>query len=183
MIYLIGGSPRVGKSIVCQQVAARLALGWISTDVLKDLLRVSGAKVTSIEWNVFDTITATAEWFFPYLERFVWGVNSLAQGYVIEGVDFMPAQVAALSDRFQVRCVFLGCSSMDLERFERFPGKSPGYIGLPENLRRQIVEHVPVHSELVRREAGRYGYPYVDTAGDFEARAAEAGALLTSGTN
>ena len=33
---------------------------------------------------------------------------------VIEGVDLLPAQVAQLSARWQIRSVFLGCSKMTL---------------------------------------------------------------------
>lgn len=180
MIYLIGGSPRVGKSILCQQVAAKLAIGWISTDVLKELLKVQGANITSIAWSDPATIRATAEWFYPYLERFVWGIGSMAESYVIEGVDFLPEQIAQLSQKYQVRCVFMGCSEMTVERFEQFPGHSPGYIGLPEGLRQQIIQHVPIHSELVQQEAERFGYPYIDMVGDYQARLAEAEALLSA---
>ena len=180
MIYFVGGAPRVGKSILCQHIAAKLAIGWISTDLLKDLLRVQAAKVTSVLWNEPTTIVATAEWFFPYLERFVWGVNSLAEHYLIEGVDFLPAQVAKLSTQYPIRCVFLGCSEMTLERFEHFPGRSLGYIGLPADMRRQIVQHVPMHSELVQRETERFGYPYIDMVGDFQTRLSEADAALTA---
>ena len=72
---------------------------------------------------------------------------------------------------------------MTLERFEHFPGRSPGCIGLPEDMRRQIVEHVPMHSELVRREAERFGYRYIDMVGDFQARLHEADAVLTGGVD
>lgn len=46
---------------------------------------------------------------------------------------------------------------MTLERFEHFPGYSPGHIGLPRDLRQQIVQHVPVHGELVQWEAEQFG--------------------------
>jgi hypothetical protein len=75
----------------------------------------------------------------------------------------------------------LGCSKMTLERLEQFPGHSPGYIGLPADLRRQIVQHVPMHSKLVQREAEDVGYPYIDMVGDFHARLREANAVLTGG--
>ena len=179
MLYLVGGAPRVGKSIVSQQTAAKLALGWISTDVLKELLRVQAPNVTSVQWNEPATIAAAAEWFFPYLERFVWGVSSMAEHYLIEGVDFLPAQVAAIATKYPIRCVFLGCSEMTLDRFEQFPGHSLGYIGLPDPLRRQIVQHVPMHSALVQREAECFGFPYIDMVGDFPSRLREANAVLT----
>ncbi len=182
MIYLVGGPPRVGKSILCQWTAAKLAIGWISTDLLKELLKVQTSNVPGVRWNESATIMATAEWFFPYLERFVWGVNAMAEHYLIEGVDFLPAQVAKLATRYPIRCVFLGCSDMTLARFDHFPGRSPGYSGLPEDVRRRIVQHVPRHSELVQREAERFGYPYIDMIGDFQARLQEADAALTAST-
>jgi hypothetical protein len=183
MIYLVGGAPRVGKSILCQRIATRRSLGWISTDVVMDILRMHASDAMHVQWNVPASIPATAEWFFPSLERLVWGVSSLAAHYVIEGVDFLPAQVAALAAQYPIRAVFLGCSTMTLERFERFPGRSPGYIGLPLDKRRAIVQHVPMHSDLVRREAEAFGYPYVDMVGDFPARLEEAEARLTPHAN
>lgn len=181
MIYLIGGAPRAGKSILCQQVTSRLKIGWISTDLLMELLRVKNNDGIKADWNASpEAIQATAERFFPYLERFVWGVSSMAEGYVIEGVDFLPAQVRQLSKRYQIRSVFVGCSEMTLECFDQFPGRSPGYAFLPEEMRRQIVHDVPLWSEFIRQEANHFGYPYVDMTGDFSSRLQEAEAMLTA---
>jgi hypothetical protein len=102
MIYLIGGAPRSGKSILGQQVSAQLKVGWVSTDLLAELLRLKDEDVKA-EWNaVPEAITALAEWFFPYLERFVWGASSLAENYLIEGVSFLSAQVAELSRQYPI---------------------------------------------------------------------------------
>ncbi len=68
MIYMIGGSPRAGKSILAQQFAARMQIGWISTDLLLEQLRVANVEGVTREWNATpEAITAAAEWFFPYL--------------------------------------------------------------------------------------------------------------------
>ena len=82
MIYLVGGAPRAGKSILCQQVSSRLKIGWISTDLLMELLRVKNEEGRKTEWNAApEAITANAQWFSPYLERFVWGVSSMPRCY------------------------------------------------------------------------------------------------------
>ena len=180
MMYLIGGAPRVGKTILAQQLCTTLKVGWISTDLLTDLLRVANAPDRKMKWDASpEAITAAAEWFFPYLERFIWGVSSFTDQYVIEGVKFLPAQVAQLSTQYPIRAVFLGCSRMTLEDFTQFPGRSKGYIDLPEAHRRQIVEDVPRWSAFIRQEAERLGYPYVDMAGDFSQHLSEAELLLT----
>ena len=170
MIYLVGGAPRTGKTILGQRISSKLGIGWVSTDLLVQLLKVAGIEGVKTEWNAApEAIRADAEWFFPYLERFVWGVSSLAEDYVIEGVDFLPAQVAQLSTQYQIRSVFLGCSRMTLEDFDQFPGRSRGYGGLPEEMRRRIVQDVPRWSEFIRRECERFDYPYVDMVFDFPA--------------
>ena len=80
MIYLVGGAPRAGKSILGQQVAARRHVGWVATDVLRSLLNDEGAA----RWNASpEAISATAEWFLPYLERFISGISSLADDYLL----------------------------------------------------------------------------------------------------
>lgn len=179
MIYVIGGAPRAGKSILCQQIAAKLKIGWMSTDLLLDLLRLKNESGVKREWDASpEAIRAHAEWFFPYLERFLWGISSLAENYVLEGVDFLPEQVIQLSMRYQLRPVFLGCSSLTLEVFDGHPGRSRGYSSLPEDLRRQIVEDIPLWSDFIRQESNRFGLPYVDMAGNFPGRLEEAEAIL-----
>jgi len=181
MIYLVGGAPRAGKSILGQRLCTTLKVGWVSTDLLMELLRVANAAGRKMEWNAApEAIAAAAEWFFPYLERFIWGVNSLADHYVIEGVDFLPAQVAQLSTQYPIRAVFLGCSRMTLEGLNQFPGRSQVYGSLPEAQRRQIVQDVPRWSAFIRQEAERFGYTYVDMVSDFSQRLAEAEMVLTT---
>ena len=181
MIYFVGGAPRAGKSILGQQVATKLNVGWISTDLLQELLRVKNDEGVKREWNAdSSTITANADWFFPYLERFIWGVSSLAEQYLIEGVDFLPGHVAQLAAQYQIRAVFLGCSRMTLESLDQFPGRSQGYSYLPEAIRRQIAQDVPRWSEFIRLEAERFSYPYIDTVDGFPDRLQEAEAVLTT---
>jgi hypothetical protein len=182
MIYFIGGAPRAGKSILGQQVASKLKIGWVSTDLLAELLRVKNEEGVKNEWNAApEAINSMAEWFFPYLEKFVWGVSSLAEDYLIEGVSFLPAQVVQLSNQYQILAVFLGCSIMTLESLDQFPGRSLGYSFLSEELRRRIALDVPVWSKFIQRECERFGCSYFDMAGDFSQRLHEADALLTTG--
>ncbi len=180
MIYFIGGAPRAGKTILGQRISADLRIGWISTDLLWQVLQSKKVEGTNIEWDASPTaITATAEWFFPCLERFVWGINTQAENYVIEGVAFLPEQIAKLSANYPIRAVFLGCSKMTLERFDRFPGRSPGYSFLPEGVRRQFAHDIPTWSEFVRKETLRFGFPYIDTSDDFRSDMDKAASLLT----
>jgi hypothetical protein len=164
-----------------ERLCTTLKAGWISTDVLMDLLRMANVPGCKMQWDAAPgAITANAEWFFPYLERLIWGVSSFTDQYVIEGVDFLPAQVAALSTHYPLRAVFLGCSRMTLEDFTRFPGRSKGYINLSETQRRQMVGDVERWSGFIRQEAERLGFTYVDMVGDFSQRLTVAEMVLTA---
>jgi hypothetical protein len=145
-----------------------------------ELLRGKNAEGVKVEWDASpEAISANAEWFFPYLERFTWGVSSQAEHYLIEGVDFLPAQIAQLSLNYPIRSVFLGCSRMMLERFDQYAGRSPGYSHLPEAFRRKIVLDIPIWSRFVQGEAERFNYPYFDLADDFMSHLKEAEEVIT----
>jgi hypothetical protein len=164
-----------------QQIATKLNIGWISTDLLVEILIVKNEDGIKTEWNAApEAISNDAEWFFPYLERFVWRLTSHTENYVIEGVDFLPVHINQLANQYAVKSVFLGCSNMTLERFDQFPGHTHGYSYLPKSVRQQFVNDIPLWSDYVRKETIRFNYPYVDTYDDFSSRLLEAEALLTS---
>jgi hypothetical protein len=181
VIYFVGGAPRAGKTILGQQISTKLSIGWVSTDLLLTLLGMTKVEGIKTEWNAApEAITANAKWFFPYLETFVWGVNSMVEHYVIEGVDFLPTQVAELAAQYPIRTVFLGCSRMTPATLEQFPGRSQGYSGLPEEFRRQIANDVPLWSEFIRQQSESFGYPYIDTVNDFPKQLIQAESILTA---
>ena len=60
MIYLVGGASRVGKSILGQRISAKLNIGWISTDLLIELLKVKNVEGTKVEWNAAPEAIAAA---------------------------------------------------------------------------------------------------------------------------
>jgi len=169
MIYLIGGAPRTGKSVISQQVSAKLRIGWISTDLLYEVLRVKQVEGAKTSWDAStEAIKASADWFYPCLERFVRGVSSMADHYLVEGVDFLPSHAAKLCAQHPVRALFLGCSSLSLADFNKYPGHSPGYQYLPEEMKRQIVSDIPKWSEFIQRECNTFGFPYLDMSTDFK---------------
>ena len=177
MIYLIGGSPRTGKSILTQRFAAKQNIGWVSTDMIVSMLMKVADKQP--EWDASPAaITARCEWFFPYFADFVWRVSGMTENYLIEGVDFLPTQVAQLMKNYPIKSVFLGCSQMTLQRFDDFPGHSKGYAFLPDDLRRQFAEDVPKWSAFIEQEAHKHTVPYVDMSDDFPTRLDEAEAIL-----
>jgi hypothetical protein len=178
LIHLIGGAPRVGKTALAERVARDLGASWISTDVLRTTIEVGVPDLTHIDWGDVAGVPRHAERFFPYLERFVWGVASLKAAHVIEGVDFMPEQIAQLGQRFGVRSVFIGNSGMTARLLETHLGRQPWLAGTSPEQFRLMAGHIVQHSTLIKSECARLGLPFVDMADDFDKRSREAAALL-----
>ena len=161
-------------------MARRIGASWISTDVVRSVIEVGLPDVTHIVWGDTDGIPTHAERFFPYLDRLSWAVNSLRAPYVIEGVDFLPEQAVRLAKRYPVRVVFLGHSAMTGALLEEHVGRQPWLAGTAAEQLRLMAEHIVRHTELIKRECIRLGVAFVDVAGDFERRLAQAEARLTA---
>jgi hypothetical protein len=178
VIHVIGGAPRVGKTLVAERVARDIGASWISTDVLRTTIEVGVPDLSHIEWGDVAGVPRHAERFFPFIERFVWGVSSLKAAYVIEGVDFMPEQIVRLGKKFAVRSVFIGNSEMTAELLETHLGRQPWLAGTSTEQFQLMASHIVQHTALVQKECARLGLPFVDMAGDFSERSRQAAALL-----
>jgi hypothetical protein len=181
LIHLIGGPPRVGKTLLAERVARQLAASWISTDVIRTVIETGVPDLTHIAWGDLDGIPAHAARFFPYLDRLVWGVASSRTPWVIEGVDFLPAQAAELAQRYPVRSVFLGNSGITGSVLGANLGRQPWLAGTTDDQFELMASHVVGHTALVQRECTRLGIPFVDLAGDFDRMLTEAAASLQNG--
>jgi len=69
---------------------------------------------------------------------------------------------------------------MTYKRFDQYPGHSPGYASLPEEMRGQFTNDIPHRSEFIRQEARSFYQPYIDVSDGFQSRLNEAEQLLTS---
>lgn len=144
------------------------------------LLRVRQEPGVKQEWDASpEAIRTNAEWFFPYFEHVVRSISQATEQYVIEGVDFLPGQIVRLNPLYpQLRALFLGCSTMTVERFDRYPGHSPGYSRLPDALRRQIANDISRWSKFIRDECGHAGCAYLEMGHNFRAQVVEAQRIL-----
>jgi len=181
LIHLIGGPPRVGKTLLAERVARGIGASWISTDIIRSVIEVGQPGLTHIVWGETAGIQAHAASFFPYLDRLLWGVDSLRGPYVIEGVDFLPEQAVRLAEHYPVRSVFLGHSAMTGSILRDHFGRQPWLAGTAPEQLRLMAEHIVGHTELVKQECIRLGVAFVDIAGDFDRKLAEAETRLLTG--
>ena len=119
MIYIIGGTPRVGKSTLAALILERNSISSISTDVIRNLLDFSPTKV-----GIKDTeLSKQPEAFFPYFLQLLKILQNKYPNYVIEGDLFSAEQIASIKDKIELKCCFLGTSKITLEDLKKIDSK------------------------------------------------------------
>lgn len=119
-LYLIGGAPCSGKSTFARNLASELNCSWISTDILRDVMR---SLVTVTEYpEFFDSVNLTAEEYYHKYDvkqvfprelleaeitqlavtNFISKLESYGhwENYVIEGIALTPAYIHKLQKKF-----------------------------------------------------------------------------------
>ncbi|MEZ4619199.1 MAG: hypothetical protein R2867_27315 [Caldilineaceae bacterium] len=91
---------------------------WISTDLLVQLLKVKEVAGAPTEGNAAPRSLPSGRYGSFLLRTLCLGASSFAEHYVIEGVDFLPAQVAQLAPNSRSGLSF-GLFDNDLEHFDR----------------------------------------------------------------
>jgi len=185
MIYLIGGTTRVGKSTLAAIILERKKISSISTDVIRNLLDFSPTKLGFLQLEEDKRPAA----FAPYFLQFLKILQNRYPHYVVEGDIFTPEQVAALQDRITLKCCFLGMSNPTIEnltktdpRLNWISNLSPEEKGkLSESIvkgnwvsrlspeeQAKIPDQVMQRSEIFRDESQKHGFPYFDIYPDRE---------------
>jgi 2-phosphoglycerate kinase len=133
MIYLIGGSPRSGKTALAKRLATRLRIGWVSADMLESIVReytpkknqpklfpknVLRKKTHDTNDEMYETFSAQkivtayirqGKMSHKAIETFIKDCAHEAHDFIIEGHQIHPRLVAQLSEQFpkEIQSVFL----------------------------------------------------------------------------
>lgn len=176
MLSLLGGAARCGKTTLVADVAGRRGCGWLSTDTVRDVVDML------LPLYAFGGIgrshSEEADRFFPYFERTVESCAYLAADYVIEGVGFFPRHVVRLDERLAVRAVFVGQTSVSLERILDNEGRNLWHRSLDDATLALVPSWIESWSAEIAAECEVHGFPFVDLTPDFAAGQARVEELL-----
>ncbi len=64
IVYLVGGAPRVGKSVLAQRLLALDGIPWLPTDVIRTVVRRVAPEVDAVDQDPVDAV-ALAEVMYP----------------------------------------------------------------------------------------------------------------------
>lgn len=191
MIYLIGGAPRVGKSVLAKRVADTLQIPCISTDILCSKMK----KALSVEEKngrfplppfsgtaSENTLTPearvelqllSAKSLEPEMEALIAEALSEQESLVIEGVHLLPEYVRGLLTRqgaTNIRALFIGQTDIDavLEGIQKNTNPDNWMREADPAVIRQVAVFVAAFSTRIHQEAKTFDLPYHERTADFE---------------
>ncbi len=191
MVYLIGGAPRVGKSIIARRLAQETGADLISTDDLwsesvKELTEserkekypfpgfsgtASENTLTSDELTRLQLIEAASLW--PELDEVIRKAIAIDEPLVIEGVHLIPEYVDRLIAEFgprRIRAVFVG--SRDVADVAEGIAKNTSSDNWMKDANPEVISQlaafVAAFSAHIKTEAERNRLKYEERTKDFE---------------
>ncbi len=132
MFYLIGGSPRSGKTTIAKELSKKLNIPWISTDTLESVVMgyVSDDKLDTLfpkrvmrkltnnsndemytrfsSEQIADAYIEQSKSLANGIEMFIECESSYENDYILEGYHILPELVSRLKTKFDVKAIFVG---------------------------------------------------------------------------
>jgi hypothetical protein len=164
VLYVVGGPPRVGKSALGRRMLDRRGIPWLSTDILRTVLRTVVQEIDRVDRGNCD-LHVLATTMYPHLERAANVALDQSQTFLMEGVEWLPRHVPALSlalENVAVRGCFLGHLTYSSDDLAAYQGLSRWHALVSEDEWRAMPGWIREWSERLRIECLDFGQPYVD---------------------
>jgi hypothetical protein len=180
-LYLVGGTPRVGKSSLAQWLLKTDGIPFLPTDVLRTVLRRVLPELDAIDQNPVDA-SLLAEFMYSYIEQAAEVCVEEAACFLIEGFELSPSYLPRLQaalPQAEVRGCFLGHGSFSIEDLAGYRGPKPQHRGAARAELGEAAAWIRRRSRQLREECAAAGVPYVDVGElGFEAAMSQARRLL-----
>lgn len=191
MIYLIGGAPRVGKSLMAKKLTEETKSRFISTDDVCDTF-VSGLSEeerkkrfpmpnfsgeashnTMTPKERVDLQIVSAKSLEPELDRIVNDAMQKQETLVLEGIHLLPSHVRNLMEKYgleNISALFVGSDDVDLIVDGIYKNTNPHnwLKDSDEAVIRQVAEFVAEFSVRIKKEAKENSITFIARTNDFE---------------
>lgn len=195
MIYLIGGSPKCGKTTLAKKLSKSLGIPWISTDTLQCVVKPYADKETFfkkfpassqreknndekyLKYSSAEIITAyqqQAKTIYPAIDMFVACEIADGNDFIIEGYHIEPELVLELSKKYpnDIRSIFLFKS--DKEKFvcdiKKSSTPNDWIIARTHNEETypKIANMVCEYGDFFEKESKKYDFKILNMDNDFD---------------
>lgn len=164
MVYLIGGSSHVGKTLLSQKLMERRGVPYLSLDHLKMGFIRSGMTELTVEDDY-----EMRYWMWPFVSGLIKTVCENDQELIIEGC-YIPAEwKKSFSSEYlqKIRSVFIVMDETYIkENFDLVCGMADAIEKRLDD--RPDMERLIVCSREFKREAIKNGIPFLEISGSFD---------------
>lgn len=181
MIYLIGGSPRVGKSIIAKQFAENIKGKFVSTDEL-DTSDISSPRVIFYDnpkKNIIvpsqriEFVKNEAERIIPAIDNIISQSLENSKDTIIEGVHLFPSYVDKFIKKFgrdNLTVIFICSTNIELviEGMVKNTGSNNWSKEFNQEVLEQIATFTKFFSDYLCQECKRYNLLYKERSNDFQ---------------
>ena len=178
---MIGGAPTTGKSTIAQSLAKQLELPWLSTDQIRNTMRVVANKdkypnlfnggldaetfhTSFTASEIVDKEVAQSEAAWLGIKAFINEDYTWPNGFIIEGVNILPHLVSRdFGDHSNVKAVFLIDRNTERMRkviYER--GLWADARDYPDYVKEKEMEWAALFGERLEEAAREHGFPLVE---------------------
>lgn len=183
MIYLIGGAPRVGKSILAKKLALLTKSTCISTDKICEH-RAANFPLPGFSGDPSENILkpkervnlqlVSARSLEPDIDRLIANAIHTQKSLIIEGIHILPDHAETLMKKYgskKICSVFIGSNNINrvIEGIKN--NTNPDNWLKKSNARviRQVAEFAVAFSSYIKQDAKRHSCLYRERTDDFEA--------------
>jgi len=172
MLYILGGVPRVGKTIIAQAFLERTHIPFLSLDLFKMAL-VKGLPQAGVDPNDASDVVAKQIW--PAVRGLCTTILENKRDHLIEGDSILPVHASHLSATFpgQVRACFLGIERANpanrLATIREHPGPEDWLSEYDDDEVLRMIDEMIEFSSVLRSQAEESGFPYLESRGEYGA--------------
>lgn len=170
MLYILGGAPRSGKSMIARRFVSEKQIPFFCIDFLITSLQ----EIPSLGIKHGQPFISKSEKLWPFVKPLLVELIKESPNYLIEGDGILPIQIAELLKVYpdDVKVCFVGFSEISpQEKFKQVRSLggnmddwTKGY--LDEKLM-SIIENMVKFSEYLKEECSKYDISYFDSSSNF----------------
>ncbi|MBI5358773.1 hypothetical protein HZB69_04080 [Candidatus Amesbacteria bacterium] len=167
MTYIVGGTPRAGKSTLRKYFLEKHRISGFCTDYLRDAID-HNVPVIGIKKGMSDAEKSEILW--PYFQRILAQRSKYYRDdLLIEGTNFLPKYLSIFQGDPNIRIVFLGYSRITPEKkvmnIKKFTASDDDWTrDFNDTELRTLANELIEISRYFESECNKYGIKYFDTS-------------------
>ncbi|HEY1041576.1 MAG TPA: hypothetical protein VGE63_02530 [Candidatus Paceibacterota bacterium] len=184
MLYLIGGAPRSGKSLLAQRLLKEKQVSYFPTDALIGTLTFAAP-----EFNINHDLSfkEKSEKVWRFTEHLFNHFLHEEESYTVEGDCLLPSQISDFKNKHnkEIRCCFIGYTSLlpqeklkYVRDFNR--GETDWTNEQTDDILLEMIERMIEYSKFLKEECVKYNIEFFDISDDFIVTQQKAFQYLTS---